>query len=129
MSNAVQIESGSQAISSAASTPGPPLSTSIRPAITQTTQAVTRIEALCRLLGTRGDGFALPRSRYSAFHVYPFRRCGVGVSGRGALWRYPPALFAEHGIVDRLSLYLSLKDDHDERTETALEEMMEKFNW
>jgi hypothetical protein len=45
------------------------------------------------------------------------------------VWWYPPALLAEHGIVDRLSLYLSLKDDHDERTEAALEEMMEKFNW
>lgn len=44
-------------------------------------------------------------------------------------WWYPPALFAQDGTVDRLSLYLSLKADHDERTETALEEMMEKFKW
>jgi hypothetical protein len=45
------------------------------------------------------------------------------------VWWYSPAHFAEHGMVDRLSLYLSLKADHDERTETALEEMMEKFKW
>jgi len=45
------------------------------------------------------------------------------------VWWYPPALFAEHGIADRLSLYLSLRDDHDESTEAALEEMMEKFKW
>ena len=45
------------------------------------------------------------------------------------VWWYSPARFAEHGIVDRLSLYLSLKADHDERTETALEEMMEKIEW
>jgi len=45
------------------------------------------------------------------------------------VWWYPPALFAENGIVDPLSLYLSLKEDRDERTETALEEMMEKFKW
>jgi hypothetical protein len=45
------------------------------------------------------------------------------------VWWYSPARFAEHGMVDRLSLYLSLKADHDERTETALEEMMEKFKW
>lgn len=45
------------------------------------------------------------------------------------VWWYPPALFAEQGMVDQLSLYLSLKNDHDERTETALEEMMEKFKW
>jgi hypothetical protein len=45
------------------------------------------------------------------------------------VWWYPPALFAEDGIVDPLSLYLSMKEDHDERTETVLEEMMEKFKW
>ena len=45
------------------------------------------------------------------------------------VWWYPPALFAEDGVVDRLSLYLSLKEDRNERTETALEEMMEKFKW
>ena len=45
------------------------------------------------------------------------------------VWWYSPARFAEHGMVDRLSLYLSLKADHDERTETALEEMMEKIEW
>lgn len=45
------------------------------------------------------------------------------------VWSYSPALFAERGMVDLLSLYLSLKDDPDERTEAALEEMMEKFKW
>ena len=45
------------------------------------------------------------------------------------VWWYSPARFAEHGMVDQLSLYLSLKADHDERIETALEEMMEKFKW
>jgi hypothetical protein len=45
------------------------------------------------------------------------------------VWWYSPALFAEHGIVDPLSLYLSLRVDHNERTEAALEEMMEKFQW
>ena len=45
------------------------------------------------------------------------------------VWWYSPARFAEHGMVDQLSLYLSLKADHDERTETALEELMEKIEW
>ena len=45
------------------------------------------------------------------------------------IWWYPPALFAEDGFVDRLSLFLALKDERDERTETALEEMMEKLKW
>ena len=45
------------------------------------------------------------------------------------VWCYPPALFAEHGFIDSLSLYLSLKADQDERTEAALEEMMERIKW
>lgn len=45
------------------------------------------------------------------------------------VWWYPPKLFTVDGFVDRLSLLLSLKADRDERTETALEEMMEKFEW
>jgi hypothetical protein len=45
------------------------------------------------------------------------------------VWWYPPALFAEDGFVDRLSLFLSLKDERDERTEAALQEMMEKLKW
>lgn len=45
------------------------------------------------------------------------------------LWLYPPELFTMDGFVDRLSLLLSLKADRDERTEGALEEMMEKFEW
>ncbi|HEY3318971.1 MAG TPA: hypothetical protein VGP72_00645 [Planctomycetota bacterium] len=45
------------------------------------------------------------------------------------VWAYPPKLFAERGVVDPLSLYLSLKDNNDERTQTALDEMMRKLGW
>ncbi len=45
------------------------------------------------------------------------------------VWSYPPALFADGDTVDRLSLYLSLKDDPDERTRASLEEMMRKYEW
>jgi DNA-binding MarR family transcriptional regulator len=45
------------------------------------------------------------------------------------LWSYSPALYASNGLVDRLSLYLSLKEITDERVETALQEMMENAKW
>lgn len=45
------------------------------------------------------------------------------------LWRYDPALFSIEGKVDPFSLYLSLKDEADERLQSALEEMMEKTLW
>ena len=47
------------------------------------------------------------------------------------LWRYDPRLFAQNqkGSVDPFSLYLSLRQNGDERIESALVEMMEKIEW
>jgi hypothetical protein len=45
------------------------------------------------------------------------------------IWNYPPGLFAEEGIADKLSLYLSLNDNPDERIQGALEAMMETIAW
>jgi DNA-binding MarR family transcriptional regulator len=45
------------------------------------------------------------------------------------IWNYAPGLFAENGVADRFSLYLSLQDTEDERVESALEEMMEQIQW
>lgn len=45
------------------------------------------------------------------------------------IWSYPPERFAVAGLVDRLSLYLSLKEEKDERIETSLGEMMEAISW
>ncbi len=45
------------------------------------------------------------------------------------VWTYDPNLCAADNAVDRLSLYLSLKDDGDERVEEALEEMMKGLAW
>ncbi len=45
------------------------------------------------------------------------------------LWRYDPGLLAREGFVDCFSLFLSLRDEEDERVQRALEEMMEKTAW
>lgn len=46
------------------------------------------------------------------------------------IWSYAPLLFQEDDIVvDRLSLYLSLKDSTDDRVQSALEKMMEDIAW
>lgn len=45
-------------------------------------------------------------------------------------WSYePPRSNITHGTVDPFSLYLSLKDDHDERIQMCLDEMMENVKW
>lgn len=45
------------------------------------------------------------------------------------VWSYDPKLFAKDDCVDRFSLFLSRKDDSDERVQMAAEEMMEAIKW
>lgn len=45
------------------------------------------------------------------------------------LWSYSPSLLSPGPAVDRLSLYLSLRDDEDERVQSALDEMMRGVRW
>jgi len=44
-------------------------------------------------------------------------------------WHYDPALLADGKTVDPLSLFLSLRDDPNERVQTALAVMMEGLTW
>jgi len=45
------------------------------------------------------------------------------------LWKYFPAQFANEGRVDRLSLYLSLRDSTDERVQSALDALLRGMEW
>jgi DNA-binding MarR family transcriptional regulator len=45
------------------------------------------------------------------------------------VWSYSPRRFADNNVVDRLSLYLSLQKNTDERVEAALEEMLRAMEW
>ncbi len=45
------------------------------------------------------------------------------------IWSYAPTLFAEGGWVDRLSLYLSLRETQDERVQAALDQMIKELSW
>jgi hypothetical protein len=45
-------------------------------------------------------------------------------------WKYPPTLLSEiESVADRLSVYLSMKDDPDERVQAALREVEESMRW
>lgn len=46
---------------------------------------------------------------------------------RVEIWKYPPV--SENRYVDRLSLYLSLRDDRDPRVEKELETMINEMPW
>ncbi len=68
--------------------------------------------------------FDLERKGEISVHPYRDEDC-VQVE----LWRYDPALLAENQTVDRLSLYLSLKGNPDERVEDALHELLKDIPW
>lgn len=44
-------------------------------------------------------------------------------------WIYDPRILAPDDVVDRLSLYLSVRASPDERVAQAAEELLEKFEW
>ncbi len=44
-------------------------------------------------------------------------------------WRYRPEILSDGPTVDRLSLYLSLREEHDERVQSALKELLEGVRW
>jgi DNA-binding MarR family transcriptional regulator len=45
------------------------------------------------------------------------------------VWSYSPALFGKNRVVDRLSLFLSMREYNDERVQSALEALMEQVEW
>ena len=45
------------------------------------------------------------------------------------IWTYNPKLLAKGDVVDRFSLFLSLRDSKNERVEQALEQLMEAAEW
>lgn len=44
-------------------------------------------------------------------------------------WSYDPFVLAQHDTVDPLSLYLSLRNDPDERVAQAADELLDAFQW
>ena len=44
-------------------------------------------------------------------------------------WRYNPNILSNNHIVDDISLMLSLNDSKDERVQSSIEELKEKYKW
>jgi hypothetical protein len=45
------------------------------------------------------------------------------------IWRYDPRILSDNQVVDKLSLYLTLKDHPDERIQIELENMINQMKW
>ena len=72
------------------------------------------------------ENYALSKEDFCKLQLQTDRQYGVH---RIEIWRYNPNFLSMNGIVDKLSLYLSLKDTEDERIEIELENMINNITW
>ncbi len=77
----------------------------------------------------RTPTYAVGRDQWRRLQAKAIPRLHTEEPGTCAVqvWRYDPALFAKDGAVDVFSLYLSLKDSHDERVAMALAQTMKDY--
>ncbi|MBI4578626.1 MAG: hypothetical protein HY718_02935 [Planctomycetes bacterium] len=101
--------------------PGP----GVRAGLTALAQYTMLAEPARPVFAVRGREWARIRPHHEA-HLVPAQE---PQATEIEIWSYDPSLFAENGLADRLSLYLSLKGSQDERVEAALEEMLERLRW
>ncbi|RMD52232.1 hypothetical protein D6827_00435 [Candidatus Parcubacteria bacterium] len=80
------------------------------------------------IAGNANECFAIAKTDY--LFLKKNQRIRINnIEGRFCIeiWKYPPGILAENKIVDPLSLYLTLKDEKDERVEMELEKMIERL--
>lgn len=79
------------------------------------------------MLDSSSDEVAISKSAFRAIkselNIDPYGEVRVEI------WKYDPFLLMTEGNVDRLSLYLALKDHPDERVSKELETMMKEIRW
>jgi hypothetical protein len=75
--------------------------------------------------------YAVGRSKWKEM-----QKDGISISERPdpgdiqlQVWRYDPDITAQDGMVDPLSLYISLRSEKDERVQGALEELIGGHQW
>jgi DNA-binding MarR family transcriptional regulator len=89
------------------------------------TASISGLDALSRQSMLNGP--TLPTFAIWEKSDYPHEVPSEEGDAKVELWSYDPMLFAKNGLVDPFSLFLSLRDDKDARTEMALEKIMEKI--
>ncbi len=72
------------------------------------------------------ENYALSKEDFCKLQLQTDRQYG---GHRIEIWRYNPNFLSTNGVVDKLSLYLSLKDTEDERIEIELENMINNITW
>ena len=69
---------------------------------------------------------AMPKKDFKALNVAVDKKFG---QNEIQVWKYNPQILSSTGVVDKLSLYLSLKDNEDERIQIELERLISEMPW
>ena len=93
----------------------------------------TALSRYTMLAGREVTDLAISRDQFRSFRAMdklPELNSHYG-RFRLQVWQYEPRILAEprRNIVDRLSLYQTLKDDLDERIQDALQNMLKQISW
>lgn len=78
------------------------------------------------LVGEQREWHAVTREGLSKLHIKTDEQYGSNII---EVWRYKPTRLTTTNIVDRLSLYLSLRDNDDERVQMELDNMISSMTW
>ena len=92
-------------------------------------QLVCGINALSEysmLVGEQREWHAVTREELAKLQIKTDEQFGSNII---EVWRYKPTWLTKKNIVDRLSLYLSLRDNEDERVQMELDNMISSMTW
>ena len=70
--------------------------------------------------------YAISKKDFKALNIVTDKQFG---QNEIQVWKYNPRMLSSTGIVDKLSLYLSLKDNEDERIQIELERLINEMPW
>ena len=70
--------------------------------------------------------WALTRKELKALDIVTDKQFG---ENEIQVWKYNPKMLSTEGVIDKLSLYLSLKDNDDERVQIELERLINEMSW
>ncbi|WP_113664329.1 hypothetical protein [Pedobacter nanyangensis] len=73
--------------------------------------------------------YAIARNKIDSLDEDKGLELGQYGRSRVELWAYDPAAFSRSRVVDPLSLYLSMRNEEDERIKIALEQMIDNIKW
>lgn len=73
--------------------------------------------------------YAIARNQVDQLDESKGLQLGQYGRSRVEIWAYGPSAFSKSHIVDPLSLYLSMRNEEDERIKTALEQMIDNIQW